>query len=149
MNAIVALVLALAAAWIPGGKSTSQSGLIVLLATDGPVRIGQQPATFTLVVDNPGGPADVTFPSGQLYDITVLSGETEVWRWSTDRFFTMALQQRTFSTGVTLVERVPWDGRDNAGNILPPGTYRAMATLTTMSPITGNAVEIIIEAPAG
>jgi len=104
--------------------------------------------TFTLAVDNPSEAAvTATFPSAQAYDIAVLAGETEVWRWSVGYAFAAALSERSFPPGVTLLGRETWDWRDADGVPLPSGTYRVVGSLTSAPPLDGNPVEIILAAP--
>ena len=141
------LALALSLVWAIGPTGGHQPApdpsLVLLLASDQPAYGQGGAATFTIAVDNRGSaPAGLTFPSAQVYDVVVLAGETEVWRWSGDRFFTAALTERTFPPGLTLLGRESWDGRDQSGAPLPPGSYRAVGSLATSPPRSGNAVEL-------
>ena len=147
---IAALVLALAV--VPGGVAASQDALapalVVLLASDRPVYGPGMPAAFTLAVDNPGAATvTATFPSAQAYDIVVLAGETEVWRWSAGYAFAAAMTERSFPPGLTLLGREAWDWRDTDGAPLPPGIYRVVGSLESAPPLDGNPVEIVLNVP--
>ena len=122
--------------------------LTLLLATE-PVRSPTgQPVTFVLAVDNPSGAeANLTFSSSQVYDVVVHNGDAEVWRWSYDKGFAAALTDRVYPPGVTLLDRVQWDWRDANGGPVPSGRYRAVASLKTIPPRQGSAVELTLEAP--
>lgn len=75
-----------------------------------------------------GSRMELDFPSGQLYDFAVLdSMGREVWRWSTGRMFTQALQNRFLAPGETLSFAERWDART------PAGRYTAVATLASSS----------------
>lgn len=146
---IAALVLALAT--IPGGAVATRDGppaLVVLLASDHPTYGPGTAARFTLAVDNPSETAvTATFPSAQVYDVAVLAGETEVWRWSAGYAFAAALTERSFPPGLTLLGREAWDWRDADGALLPPGTYRVIGSLASAPPLDGNAVELDLTGP--
>lgn len=148
----VIAVISLTLACVPGATRAAQSPqpppLVVLLASDqSTYRVGAS-VTFTLAVDNPGPtPVPVTLPSGQRYEIVVLSGDAEVWRWSANRAFPAVIMEPEFAPGVTLLGRETWDWRDSAGNPLPPGTYRVVGSLATNPPRTGNPVEVTLASP--
>ena len=147
---IAALILALT--FVPLGMAASQEdappALLILLASDRPAYGPGMAATFTLAVDNPSQSAvAVTLPSAQVYDIVVLAGEAEVWRWSVDYAFAAALSERSFAPGVTLLGRETWDWRAADGALLPPGTYRVVGSLASAPPLDGNPVEIVLTVP--
>jgi hypothetical protein len=151
------LVLAFALAVLPRGSVAMESGttaqptpptLTILVASDHPAYGPGSAALVTLAVDNPTeAPITVTFPSAQTYDLVVYSGEREVWRSSAGSAFAAALAERTYPPGVTLLGRENWGWRDNNGNPLPPGVYRVVGTLTAIAPLSGNAVEVTLNAP--
>ena len=145
-------ILILAIAWIPGQTRAApapQAGpAVVLFASDQPSYQVGTTATFTIAVDNPGpGPVALTFPSGQRYDIVVMSGEAEVWRWSADRAFTQVFGEQSFQPGLTLLGRETWELRDNGGASLPPGTYRVVGSVASSPSLNGNVLEITLAAP--
>jgi hypothetical protein len=86
---------------------------------------GDRAATFAFVVTNVGERTEVRFPSGRTHEFVVLDErDREVWRSSTGRLFTQALQTRQLRTGSTLRYEARWkDAR--------PGTYRVIATLNS------------------
>jgi hypothetical protein len=113
------------------------------VATDQPSYQLGAIATFSLAVDNPSDvPLTMTFPSAQLYDLSVLKGDQEVWRWSDERMFATVLTDRTFPPGVTLLGRETWDWHGGDGAPLPPGTYRVVGSLATSPPRLGNNLDL-------
>ena len=146
------LALVLGLSFLPGEAPASSaaqaSPIVVLFASDQPSYQVGTPATFTIAVDNPGpAPATLTFPSAQRYDIVVLSGDAEVWRWSADRAFVTLFGERSFDPGLTLLGRESWDWRDSSGAPLPPGTYRVVGIVASSPRQSGNVLEITLNAP--
>lgn len=119
--------------------------MVVLMASDRSSYQAGETVTFTLAVDNPGtAETTLTFPSGQSYDIVVMAGETEVWRWSAGRGFITVIREIPFQPGLSPLGRETWDWRDNAGAPLPPGSYRVVASLATNPPQAGNVIELTL-----
>ena len=87
----------------------------------------QDGVTLALHVTNNGGKrVELQFPSGQTHDFVILDASgREVWRWSADRLFTQALQNKVLESreGTAFEER--WDA---AGR---HGTFTAIAKLTS------------------
>lgn len=86
----------------------------------------------TIAVKNVGGgPAAITFPSGQRYDLAVRRPRgDEVWRWSHDKAFIQVIQTVTLKPGEALSFKVAWDQRDLQGRRVDPGTYEVIAIIT-------------------
>ena len=62
--------------------------------------------------------------SGKQYDILIYNeNKDEVYRWSNNRAFTLALITRELKAGDTLSFEETWDGTDNEGKALPAGEY--------------------------
>lgn len=57
----------------------------------------------------------LNFGSGQSYDLALLQGDEEVWRWSEGRFFTMALIRRELEAGNKLLYDVEIEEEINHG----------------------------------
>jgi hypothetical protein len=120
----------------------------LLLATEPPRSGTRDPVTFVLALDNPGvGDAMLTFSSSQVYDVTVLAGDVEIWRWSGGMGFGAVITDRSYPVGVTLLGRERWDWRDANGAPVPPGRYRAVASLATIPPRQGNVIELTLDLP--
>ncbi len=83
----------------------------------------------TLVAQNTGaGPLTLTFSSGQTFELVVRRPRgDEVWRWSHDKAFTQAFQNRTLKAGEMVSYRGAWDQRDLQGRRVDPGTYEIVA----------------------
>jgi len=137
--AIVAILVTLLVWPLPAGAQTP--GLVLLLATDAPEYEPGATVSFTVAVDNPtDAPVTVTFPSAQLFDITVSAEQGEVWRWSAERDFAQAEVERTFPSGVTLLGRTTWDLRDASNTPLPAGLYQIQGALATAPRQQGNVL---------
>jgi flagellar hook assembly protein FlgD len=90
----------------------------------------------------------LTFRSGQDFELVVRNENgDEVWRWSTGRVFTQQIREVTFAPGEARRFSATWDQRSNAGQPVPPGAYRAVATTNTVEPVESNAVVFRIERP--
>lgn len=77
--------------------------------------------TFTATnVDD--DPIELTFPSGKVADVIVHEDDTPIWRWSDDRMFTQAIQERRLAPGETITHTAVWDDPE-------PGRYVAEAVL--------------------
>ena len=103
--------------------------LLTLSLPDAPPADGT-PVTLELRVANDGGePLVLDFPDGQRYDFEVFAADgASVWRWSDGMFFIQVLGRETLAPGMSL----RWTEGIDAG--LPAGTYRVVATLTTVEP---------------
>ena len=78
------------------------------------------------VTNNTAKKLELTFPSGQTHDITVVDAAgTEVWRWSTGQMFTQALRNQPLDPRGALSYSVHWR-RPRAH-----GPLTAIATLTS------------------
>ena len=120
----------------------------LLLATDRALSTTRDPVTFILALDN-ASDSDVTltFSSSQIYDVLVTSGDVTYWSWAADRGFGQVITERTYPPGVTLLGREPWGWLDLTGKPVPPGPYRALPSLLTIPPRTGNAIELTLDVP--
>ena len=89
---------------------------------------------LTLRLANPLAEAlTLPFSSGQRYDFVVTNeAGVEVWRWSHDRMFTMALGSETLQPGDERVYEAAWDQKPSAaGTTVTPGRYTVVGTITT------------------
>ena len=120
----------------------------LLLATDRAISKTRDPVTFVLALDN-ASDRDVvlTFSSSQVYDILVTSGDVAQWSWAADRGFGQVITERTYPPGVTLLGRETWSWHDLTGKPVPPGLYRALPSLLTIPPQTGNTIELTLDVP--
>lgn len=98
------------------------------------------PVVLELTGTNDGQSALVLdFPDAQRYDFEVISEDGSVaWHWAEGMFFAQVLGRETLEPGASL----RWTGRMEAG--LPAGTYRVIATLTTVAPRTIEATLTVL-----
>jgi hypothetical protein len=95
------------------------------------VRQHDRGLAFTFrITNNAKKKLELVFPNGQTHDLVVLdaAGE-EVWRWSADRMFTQALQNRVLGAGDTLAYEVVWTPSADAASTERGSTLTALATL--------------------
>jgi hypothetical protein len=73
--------------------------------------------TFTLHVTNTSGKhVELTFPSGQTHEFVVLDSiGREVWRWSSGRLFTQAIQNKLLGSRESAKYEETWDPTKAAG----------------------------------
>jgi hypothetical protein len=82
---------------------------------------------------------EVNFPSGQTHEFVIVDAlGAEVWRWSTGRMFTQALQNREVDANETLSFREQWDARGHHG------TYSAIATLKSSNHPVEERVDFVL-----
>lgn len=112
-------------------EQAASPGPILLVATDAPAHATGAAITFSLSLDNPSDfPVTLGFSSEQRLDLAIFSEERELWRWAAGRDFADTESEETFPPGVMLLGRITWNGRAASGDPLPPGSYRAVGTLT-------------------
>jgi len=80
----------------------------------------------------------LNFGSGQRYDLYLTQGDEELWRWSDDKFFTMALIYKELEAG----ESLEYDLELEPG--LSPGEYILAGKLATL-PEAMELNEVMIE----
>ncbi len=97
------------------------------LVTQLDVKLGKQEVQFALHVTNQGHKhVEVAFPNGQTHEFVVVdSAGREIWRWSTSRIFTQALQNRLLSGGETMSVGEQWE------HPRAHGKYTVIATLNS------------------
>ena len=91
------------------------------------VKLDRQEVQFALHVTNQGRKhVEVAFPNGQTHEFVVVdSAGREVWRWSTSRLFTQALQNKLLSGGETMSVGERWP------HPRAHGKYTVIATLNS------------------
>lgn len=85
------------------------------------------------LVNRSGESQDLTFASGQIYEVVVTDrlGE-EVYRYSDNTMFTQAIVAKTLAAGEFLSGQVVWDMKDKSGQLLPPGRYSVQISFIPM-----------------
>ncbi len=100
------------------------------------VAVGSGDVKFNLTVTNTGGrKVELTFPSGQTYDVVVYDAAGgEVWRWSTGQMFTQSLRNKPLDVRESLSYTAQWR------HPVIHGPLVAVATLTSTNyPSTARA----------
>jgi hypothetical protein len=109
------------------------------LAASAKVAVGADVDLALQVTNLASHAVEVNFPSGQTHEFVVLdSADHEVWRWSTGRMFTQALQNRQVGENETLSFRERWDARGHHGK------YTALASLRSSNHPVEERVEFVL-----
>lgn len=116
----------------PGGDTE----LRLAFSTGGEIPKTGAPIVLELTATNDAPSALILdFSDGQRYDFEVFSADgASVWRWAEGMFFAQVLGRETLGPGASL----RWAARIEDG--LSAGTYRVVATLTTVEPRSIEAV---------
>lgn len=104
---------------------TEDGGLTLELSFEEPLKSGTALA-WELTVVNDGPAVTLEFSSGQSGDVVLSREGDEVYRWSEDRFFTMALRSEPLGPG----ERLSWVLEEEALEV-EPGDYELTASLVS------------------
>ena len=87
------------------------------------VKVGEAVEFSFHVTNSSNKRVELRFPSGQTHDVVVLDPQgREVWRWSTGRMFTQAMQNKVLAASDTLTFTETWRPEH-------AGTYTAVASL--------------------
>jgi hypothetical protein len=109
------------------------------LAASAKVAVGSNVDLALQVTNLANHAVEVNFPSGQTHEFVVLdSTGHEVWRWSTGRMFTQALQNRQVDADQTLSFRERWDPRGHHGK------YTALASLRSSNHPVEERVDFVL-----
>ena len=72
----------------------------------------------------------LNFSSGQLYDLYLKNSDHEIWRWSENKFFTMAVQSKKIAPGDKLIYKIEVPGIDGPGEYILSGEIKSQTSLT-------------------
>jgi hypothetical protein len=129
--------LATAAAATSTMSAAHQRPLATKLESSMDVSVNGADVHFVMhVVNHTARKLEVTFPSGQTHDITVVDAAgTEVWRWSSGQMFTQALRNQPLDPQASLSYSMHWKAPHAHGPLT------AIATLTSSNyPLESRAV---------
>jgi hypothetical protein len=144
----IALLCAGALAFACGPRTHSEAASTASLATAAPVlqqgsihargdgaalmsnvdvKLEREGVRFALVLTNETKKhVELTFPSGQTHEFVVVDSiGREVWRWSSTRLFTQAVQNKLLGSGETMRYSEQWP------HPLQRGKYAVIATLNS------------------
>ena len=120
-------------------QSASRALTDTSLAASAKVAVGSDVELALQVTNLAKHAVEVNFPSGQTHEFVVLdSTGHEVWRWSTGRMFTQALQNREVDADETLSFRERWDSRGHHGK------YTALASLRSSNHPVEERVDFVL-----
>jgi len=82
---------------------------------------------------------NLSFSSGQLFDLYLKKGDKEIWRWSQGKSFTMAMQNKKLAGGDSFSYEVEVNGIDG------PGEYILSGEITSQPPIALPEIKITVK----
>ena len=122
----------------------SAQGLRLSLEASRTRLIAGETLTLTLNVANPSSYPIELVASGQVFDFFAVPAASwvsepqrtiqlplPVWNWAHERFFAQVISRQSIAPGESLRYEVPWDGRDNSGELLE-GDFWIIAKMVTM-----------------
>ena len=110
---------------LPSGPATPPAR-DQLLATSANVSVKGQVSLSLHVTNLADHSLELDFPSGQTHDFAVLdSAGKELWRWSSGRMFTQALQNKLLSSSETVTYEEQWNPRGQQGDFTLVATLRS------------------------
>lgn len=77
-----------------------------------------------------------SFTTGQTYDFSIVDATgQEVWRWSRRMFFSQVKRQEAIRPNKNWTFEVTWNHRDNDLNIVKPGKYTVVGSISSHPPM--------------
>ena len=124
-------------------KTRSAEGIDVTVSTDKQsYQWIVEPVTITVTMTNTGDSlVNLTFPTSQVYDVIIKNKrDTELYRWSDNKFFLQVITEVPFQPGETMSWDVTWYQQGRFFNFLPnhlliPGTYSIQGILPKIDTI--------------
>ena len=125
---------------VPSANQSAEHPLTdTSLAASAKVAVGNKVRLALQVTNLANHSVEVNFPSGQTHEFVIVDSlNAEVWRWSTGRMFTQALQNREVDPNETLSFREQWDSRGHHGK------YSAVATLKSSNHPVVERVDFVL-----
>ncbi|MBE4909324.1 hypothetical protein IMZ08_14835 [Bacillus luteolus] len=123
------------------GEDKVTSNPLQSLETSVDIQAASDSADIYIKVKN-NGEEDVTltFTSGQTFEVVVVDGNNnEVYRFSTGKMFTMALQDVRIKAGEEKVWKDKWRYLNEDGQRVKPGEYKAIVSVVA-SKLNGNPI---------
>ena len=115
------------------------------LTTDKPAYAVGETVNITFTLTNPTAQeVRLQFSSSRQFDFVVRRNETEVWRWSNRRTFSMMLTTVVLKPQSSKRYTAVWAQNDNSGHPVSPGRYEVLALLPLHQPIFSQPALIII-----
>ena len=121
-------------------------GLHVKVHTDKKVYAEKEPVHISIKITNLSSEAiSKYFPSGQKFDIVVMSGSGEVWRWSKGRMFIMAIQPFLLDPGQSVAYEHIWMQDRSDGGFAGRGKYSVIGEIAFVPPAPSKEKVITIK----
>ncbi|MDF0726989.1 BsuPI-related putative proteinase inhibitor [Cytobacillus sp. S13-E01] len=113
------------------GKMEQEQNALEFLNTSVDIQTTTQSATLLIALKNTGEKdITLTFTSGQMFEI-VINDESgnEMYRYSIDKMFTMAIKDLILKPGEKKVWQEKWDYKTQTGESVEPGNYKAIVSV--------------------
>ncbi len=121
------------------------SNLQLSLTTDKPAYAAGEPVKITFTLTNLSDQeVQLRFTSSLQFDIVVSRNETEVWRWSNGRMFSMMLTTMVLKPQSSKRYTAVWAQKDNSSRPVSPGRYEVLVLLPLHQPIFSQPVPFTI-----
>ncbi|QOR67532.1 hypothetical protein IM538_05155 [Cytobacillus suaedae] len=124
------------------GEDIVTSNPLQSLETSVDIQAASDSADFFIKVKNKGEEdVTLTFNSGQTFEVVVVDeNNNEVYRFSTDKMFTMALRDVRIKAGEEKTWKDKWGYINQEGQRVAPGDYKAIVSVVA-SKLNGNPIE--------
>lgn len=122
--ALVCLAACAGSAEVSGDRRVVGGVIVTFTVTPGRAEVGRAVRVALRLTNNTGRAEKLTFASGQQYDFWVTDGDKEIWRWSEDRVFTQAIEERTLGPQESLTLAESWT-TTKAGELVAHGQLKA------------------------
>ena len=139
---VLCIMLVFVACVFVAGCSVNAFRNLMVQVGASPIRIdGRNFQVFTVAALNTGEESvKLQFSSGMQFDFVVVSGDTEIWRWSHDKVAIMMLTERDIAGDELAVYSVVWDGSDLGGVQVAKGEYQVFGEILTKPKVITNNV---------
>ena len=142
---VLSLGLSLPLSFADSTQAGDLSNLQLSLTTDKPAYAAGEPVKIIFMLTNLSDQGvQLRFTSSLQFDIVVSRNETEVWRWSNGRMFSMALTTLVLNPQSSESHAAFWAQKDNSGRPVSPGRYEVLALLPLHQPIFSQPVPFTI-----
>jgi hypothetical protein len=116
-----------------GFQAEAKLPVLVDLSTNRSVyQAGETVEVAVAATNKVRSPIDLQFSSGQSFDVKITDNDgKDVWQWSHEKVFSMAIRKIKLPPGKSLNFRLAWKQTDNHGRPVKNGIYYIKGWLTS------------------
>jgi hypothetical protein len=122
--ALAALVACAGGSSVSGDRRVVGGVTVTFTVTPAQTEVGRAVRFVLRLTNNAGRAEKLTFNSGQQFDFWVTDADKEIWRWSEERLFTQAIDERTLDAQGSLTLAESWT-TTKAGSFVAHGEVKA------------------------